>query len=171
MEKKGLKTLEDIFIRTELKPGDLGYLVYRHGKLYGEEYHYGISFETYVAAGVYEFYQNYNANLDRVWIAETGNNIVGFLVLMHRDNNAAQLRYFLIEPGYRGVGLGKRLLNLFMDFLQKAGYDSSFLWTTSELSGAASLYTRHGFILTEEKPSTAFGKPVIEQRYDLHLKK
>jgi peptidyl-dipeptidase Dcp len=92
--------------------------------------------------------------------------MIGFLLLMDRGK-AAQLRYFLIEPEYRGIGLGAKLLNLYMDFLRECRYKESYLWTTHELSAAAVLYKRHGFKLTEEKESTAFGKPLREQRYDL----
>lgn len=159
--------LDDIHIRTTLKPGDLGYVIHRHGKLYGDEYNYGISFETYVGVGLHEFYQNYDAEKDRVWICEHEGAIVGFLLLMHRENGAAQLRYFYMEPAYRGIGLGKKLIALYMDFLREKGYQSSYLWTTHELEAAASLYKRHGFLLTHEKDSTSFGKPLREQRYDL----
>ncbi|MBL7738246.1 MAG: GNAT family N-acetyltransferase [Chitinophagaceae bacterium] len=161
--------IDNIIIRTDLNPGDLGYVIYRHGILYGKEYNYGISFETYVGAGIYEFYKNYIPELDRVWICEHNNTIVGFVLLMHRENNTAQLRYFYLEPAYRGIGLGKKLMKLYMDFLKEKGYQSSYLWTTHELEAAASLYTRHGFQLTEEKESTAFGKPLKEQRYDLFM--
>ena len=81
----------------------------------------------------------------------------------------AQLRYFLIEPEYRGIGLGAKLLKLYMDFLRECGYQETYLWTTHELDKAAFLYRRLGFKLTEEKESTAFGKPLKEQRYDLVL--
>ena len=64
--------IADVHIRTHLKPGELGYVIYRHGKLYGEEYNYNISSETYVGGGMYEFYKNYNPALDRVWICEYG---------------------------------------------------------------------------------------------------
>jgi len=161
------EVLNGLSIRTKLKPGDLGYVIYRHGKLYGDEYNYDIVFETYVALAVHEFYKNYNPDIDRVWICEHDNRMVGFLLLMHRENNAAQLRFFFIEPEYRGIGLGKRLMELYMDFLKEKGYQSSYLYTTDELPSAASLYKRHGFKLTEEKQSTAFGKLVKEQRYDL----
>jgi N-acetylglutamate synthase-like GNAT family acetyltransferase len=164
---KTKEVLNEIRIRTTLKPGDLGYVIYRHGKLYGDEYNYDIVFETYVALAIYEFYKNYNPEIDRVWICEHKNRMVGFLLLMHRENNAAQLRFFFIEPEYRGIGLGKKLMDLYMDFLKEKGYKSSYLLTTDELASAASLYKRHGFNLTEEKQSTAFGKLLKEQRYDL----
>jgi peptidyl-dipeptidase Dcp len=94
--------------------------------------------------------------------------MIGFLLLMDRGK-AAQLRYFLIQPEYRGIGLGSKLMSLYMDFLQECDYQESYLWTTHELSTAAFLYKRVGFRLTEEKESTAFGKPLREQRYDLIL--
>lgn len=160
-------TLNNISIRTTLHPGDLGYVIHRHGKLYSEEYNYSIAFEAYVAGGIYEFYKSYHPTKDRVWICEHNNKIVGFLLLMHRENNAAQLRYFYLEPGYRGIGLGKKLMELYMEFLLQCGYTSSYLWTTDELPAAASLYTKHGFTITEEVESSAFGKPLKEVRYDL----
>lgn len=161
--------LNDITIRSNIEPGDLGYVIHRHGKMYNKEYGYGISFETYVGAGLYEFYSNYDPDLDRVWICEHDDKIIGFLLLMHRKNKTAQLRYFYLEQEYRGLGLGKKLMALFMAFLKEKGYQSAYLWTTHELFAAASLYTRHGFKLSESKESQAFGKPLNEQRYEMFL--
>ena len=159
---------EEIEIRTELRPGDIGYVIYMHGHLYKKEYNYGIEFETYVAAGLVEFYKQYDPQKDRVWICEHKNKMVGFLLSMHRGD-AAQLRYFILQPGCRGIGLGNKLMNLYIDHLKQRNYKTAFLWTTDELPISAHLYQKFGFKLTEQKPSTAFGKPVNEQRYDLVL--
>jgi len=161
-------SLDDISIRTELRPGDIGYVIYLHGVLYSKEYGYGLQFESYVAKGLSEFYEKYDPKRSRVWVCEHNERMIGFLLLMDRGD-AAQLRYFLIDPEYRGIGLGAKLLNLYMDFLHARGYKASYLWTTHELSTAAFLYKQLGFQLTEEKESTAFGKPLREQRYDLKL--
>jgi len=150
-------TLDDINIRNSFRPGDLGYIIYLHGYLYAEEYNHGIEFETYVAEGLLEFYRQFEPEKDRL--------------LMHRENNAAQLRYFLIHPEYRGIGLGKKLMELFMEFFHRCNYSSAYLWTTNELHAAASLYTRHGFSLTEEVVSTTFGKQLKEQKYEYVIKK
>lgn len=158
---------DDISIRTELRPGDLGYVIYRHGKLYHREYGFGLAFEAYVASGIFEFYSGYDPSKDRVWVCEHIDKIIGFMVLMHRENNTAQLRYFYIEPEYRGIGLGKRLMTLYMEFLRQCGYQAAYLLTTHELHTAASLYMRHGFKLVGEKNSTSFDKPLKEQRYEL----
>lgn len=181
--------LKDISIRTELQPGDMGYIIYLHGLLYSKEYNFGIQFEDYVAKGLIEFKEKYDPKRNRLWVCEykqsspvdkrsspvdkqsspvDNERMIGFLLLMDRGESA-QLRYFLIAPAYRGIGLGSKLMNLYMDFLHECGYKNSYLWTTSELHSAISLYKRFGFQLTEEKESAAFGKLVTEQRYDLAL--
>lgn len=162
-------TIDDISVRNDIRPGDLGYVIHLHGRLYGVEYNYGVAFEMYVARGLHEFYEKYDGNRDRAWICEHNDRIMGFLLLMHRDDNTAQLRYFIVAPEYRSIGLGNRLLQMYVDVLRQRGYTSSFLWTTHEQEAAASLYKRYGFVLTEEKESTAFGKLLREQRYDLSV--
>lgn len=160
--------LKDIQIRTTLQPGDMGYIIHLHGKLYKNEYNYGVEFESYVAKGFHEFYQQYDPATNRVWICEHQNEIVGFMLLMNRGA-AAQLRYFIILPGYRGIGLGNKLMELYTEFLKECRYSSSYLWTTDELDTAAHLYKKFGFTLAEQKESEAFGKPVVENKYELLL--
>lgn len=162
--------LNDIIIRNDFHSGDLGYIIYLHGKLYREEYNYTQEFERYVAKGLLEFFENYDLQKDRIWICEYENKIIGSLALMHRQNNAAQLRYFLITPQFRGLGLGKMLMKSFLNFLEECKYNSCFLWTTEEQKAASKLYKKAGLILTEEKFSNTFGKKVKEQRYDLRIK-
>lgn len=162
-------TYKNISIRTQLKSGDLGYVIYRHGKLYNDENGYGLSFEAYVAEGLAQFYHSYDKEKDCVWICENEGEIVGFLLLMHRDSETTQLRYFYLEPEVRGIGLGNKLIELFMDFLRGKNYKRAYLWTTNEQATATKLYEKYGFKLTEEKESDAFGKPLIEQRFDLLL--
>jgi ribosomal protein S18 acetylase RimI-like enzyme len=161
-------SLKDLNIRTELRSGDLGYVTYLHGTLYQKEYQYGLSFEAYVAKGLHEFYEQYDPARNRIWVCEQNNKMVGFLLLMDRGTSA-QLRYFIILPEYRGIGLGNHLMKLFMDFLRSAGYKSCYLWTTHELFTAAHLYQKHGFQLSEQVESSAFGKPLKENKYIVEL--
>lgn len=161
--------LEDISIRTALQNGDIGYVTYLHGIVYREEYGYSIGFEAYVAKGLYEFYDQYDPKRDCVWVCEHFDKIIGFLLLMHREGNAAQLRYFILLPDYRGVGLGNKLMNLYIAWLKDHHYTSCYLWTTNEQTIAAAIYKKYGFKLVEECDSAAFGKLLKEQRYLLTL--
>lgn len=154
-------------VREHLQPGDIGEIARLHGVLYAEERAHGIAFEAYVAEGLAEFWHQLDEARDRIWICEDAGRIVGTLFLMHRGEEA-QLRYFLVLPAYRGTGLGKDLMTRYMQGLEECGYRHSFLWTTNELDAARSLYTRHGFVLTEEEASTRFGRPLVEQKYEWH---
>jgi len=162
--------LEEITIRNQLRPGDIGYIIHMHGILYQAEYDYGIEFESYVAKGLHEFIEQYDPQRDQVWVCQHLDRMIGFMLLMHRGENSAQLRFFILQREYRGIGLGNKLMDEFMRCLVNNNYHHAFLWTTHEQEAAAHLYRKAGFTMTQEKNSTAFGKPLTEQRYDLHLK-
>jgi DNA-binding MarR family transcriptional regulator/GNAT superfamily N-acetyltransferase len=164
---QGLK--DEVTIRTRLMPGDAGYVAYLHGLIYTQENDFGLGFEGYVLKGLGEFAVDYDPAKDRVWVCEAGGRMVGFMLGMRREEGVAQLRYFILLPEYRGVGLGKRLMGMFMEWLRECGYRRAYLWTTHEQETAAALYLRHGFRLTEEKETAGFGKAVRERRYDWGL--
>ena len=153
--------LEDIKIRTEYLPGDLGYIIYMHGKLYD----FGSFFEIYVAETLAAFYKGLDPAKERVWIAEHNDSIVGTLALKN-TNGVAQLRYFLIDPKYRGIGLGRKMMDLFMDFFHRKKYTSSFLLTEEQLQVAANLYGKYGYKYVSSQ-QTEFG--LVEKRYELTL--
>lgn len=164
----GTIALSDIRIRNTLLPGDLGYIAYLHGDLYAKECGYGINFEVYVLDGLKDFAKEYHPEKDRLWICEHNNKIIGCLVAQHRLEQV-QFRYFIFLPEYRGIGLGKYLMQQFIAFMEEKGINSAYLWTTEEQHAAMALYTRFGFQLTEETTSDSFNKPIREYRYDLKL--
>lgn len=160
--------LPDISVRNEIKPGDLGRIATIHGELYADEFGYGLNFEAYVLKGLGEFAQKFDAWQDHVWICEHNDQIAGCLFAQHRES-AVQLRYFIFLPEYRGLGLGKILMDEFIGFMKSRGYRQAYLWTTDEQRSAAFLYEKYGFVLTEEKQSDAFDKVLTERKYELTL--
>jgi N-acetylglutamate synthase-like GNAT family acetyltransferase len=154
-------------IRYNIKPGDIGYLVYLHGILYAKEYGYDQTFEAYVAGGLANFAQSYRSGEDQMWLAEIKGRIIGSIAIAGHSRETAQLRWFLVHPDYRGLGIGKDLLKEALQFCKERKYKTIFLWTTSELMEAGHLYTRFGFNKTEEKTHEIWGKKVTEERYDL----
>jgi N-acetylglutamate synthase-like GNAT family acetyltransferase len=159
-------TLHDIHIRQELQAGDLAYVIYLHAKMYQDEAGYGMSFEKYVADTIYEYYTQNLPDKNRVWICEYNEQIIGFMMLLNRGS-VAQLRYFIILPEYRGIGLGNDLMSRFMRALVECGYESAYLLTTDGLPASAHLYRKFGFELIQESDSDAFGRQVKEQVYEL----
>jgi len=151
-----------------LKPGDVGYVVYLHGILYASEYNFDSTFEAHVASPLANFVRSTSPR-ERLWIAERDTHIIGCIAVVAASTQAAQLRWFLVEPGSRGTGLGKCLLNEAVAFAKESGYTSIVLWTVRELAAAAHLYAAKGFRMVEERPGRMWGVDVIEEKYELPL--
>jgi N-acetylglutamate synthase-like GNAT family acetyltransferase len=163
-------TLDEVRVRYDLRPGDVGSVVSLHAILYSREYSYDHTFEAYVAAGAAEFLQSFDAQTDRLWIAEAGGETVGSIAIVSRPESEAQLRWFLIHPDWRRLGLGRILLREALRFCKECGYQTIYLWTVSYLAAATHLYTSAGFKKTEEKTSKLWGHTVTEERYVLRLR-
>ena len=163
------RMLDHVKIRWDLRPGDIGSVVSLHGVLYSQEYGYDHTFEAYVAAGAAEFAQAYDPHTDRLWTAEAGGQTVGSIAIVKRSESEAQLRWFLIHPNWRGLGLGQILLQKALQFSRECGYRGIFLWTVSYLTIATHLYKSAGFKKTEEKTSRLWGQMITEELYILQL--
>jgi GNAT superfamily N-acetyltransferase len=159
---------EGVTVRTNLKPGDVGYIVYLHGSIYAKENGFDATFEAYVAVPLSEFVRSASVR-ERLWIAERDGRIIGCVAIVAASPNTAQLRWFLVDPSSRGAGLGKRLLNEAVTFCKDCGYRAIFLWTVSELVTAAHLYRSAGFQKVAEKPGRMWGVEVVEEKYELRL--
>lgn len=97
----------EISYRHTINPGDIGYIIYLHGYIYGNESNFSTDFEKYVIKTFYHFLENYSPEKDRIWMAEYNNKIVGCIAIQHQLQNEAQLRWFLLDPAFRGLGIGK----------------------------------------------------------------
>ena len=157
-------------IRHTIKPGDIGNLTYLHGTIYNREYDYNTAFEAYVASGLAEFADSFKPDRDRIWIAERKDRIIGSIAIVRRPKQDAQLRWFFVHPDYRGRGIGRKLLREALRFSKQRKYKNVFLWTTSDLDTARTLYLEAGFRKTLEKRHVSWGKTIIEERYNLVLK-
>jgi GNAT superfamily N-acetyltransferase len=159
---------ESVTIRTTLRPGDLGMVVYLHGILHGKDEGFDATFEAYVAGPLAEFVHRASPR-ERLWIAEHNGRVVGCIAIVAASDDVAQLRWFLLDPSVRGMGLGKRLLNEAVAFTQTCGYRKVILWTVRTLVVAAHLYRAAGFHMVEEKPGHMWGVDVIEEKYEMDL--
>lgn len=151
----------------EYKPGDCGYIAYRHGVLYAQEHGFDQVFEKYVLQSLLTYLENPAGG--KIFVAEYCGTIVGFIGIVTTGEASAQLRWFLIEPGFRGVGAGRKLLSAAMDYCHSQQYRHVFLWTFKGLDAACHLYEQYGFTLTEEKENHTWKKQLREQRWDITL--
>jgi len=159
-----------INIRNNFQYGDMGKVLYLHGQVYYQEYRFNHEFESYVAEGLAEFANKYKPGKSSIWIAEDKDTIVGSIAILERENNQAQLRWFLVHPGYRGTALGKSLFGKALEFCHSSGYEKIFLWTLDTLAAARTIYETNGFKLKEEKKNYLWGHQLVEEYYVLNLK-
>lgn len=166
----GAPALKDIIIRHDLQPGDIGDIIKLHGVLYAKEFAYNIEFEQYVLKTFVEFLPAYDPAKDRIWLATWHGELVGLIAIVHRGKGKAQLRWFLIQPAFRGIGLGKKLMDDAMAYCRKQSFKHVYLLTTHQQDKAAQLYTRAGFVKTGTEPQRLWGHDLYEERYDLKLR-
>jgi DNA-binding MarR family transcriptional regulator/GNAT superfamily N-acetyltransferase len=152
------------------RPGDIGWVVSRHGALYAEEYGWDETFEGFAAEIAGQFVKNFDARRERCWIAEREGGIVGAVFLVSGpDDRTAKLRMLYVEPGARGLGIGQHLVEECRIFARSAGYARILLWTNSILTSARRIYEAAGYRLVKSEPHRSFGHDLVGETWELDL--
>jgi DNA-binding MarR family transcriptional regulator/GNAT superfamily N-acetyltransferase len=157
------------FTIREHGPGDIGWIIQRHGQLYADEYGWNSNFETLVAEIAANFLRDLKPDRERCWIAERNGVNVGCVLIVERSKSVAQLRLLLVEPSARGLGIGNGLVNECIAFARSAGYRKMRLWTNDVLVSARKIYEAAGFRLVEEEVHTTFGPTLTSQTWEMKL--
>jgi DNA-binding MarR family transcriptional regulator/N-acetylglutamate synthase-like GNAT family acetyltransferase len=153
----------------DLRPGDLGWVIHRHGALYAAEYGWDGTFEALVAKVCAEFVENFDPAKERAWIAELDSRIVGSVFLVRKTDEIAKLRLLYVEPDARGHGIGRRLVEDCIAHARTVGYRRMTLWTNDVLTGARKIYQAAGFQLVHSEPHHSFGKDLVGETWELEL--
>lgn len=152
-----------------LRPGDLGWVIGRHGALYAAEYGLDSSFEVEVARIVAEAMRDFDPAREAAFMAERDGATVGSVFVVDADEGVAKLRLLIVDPAARGLGLGRVLTQAAIGFARQAGYRRMTLWTMAMLDAARHIYETAGFRLVARMPGTAFGRDIVDETWELDL--
>lgn len=169
LSKNGnLKFSGPYFLRQH-EPGDMGWIVHKHGILYSQEYGWDESFEALVSQIAADFINNFNPKRERCWIAEMNGEIVGSVFVVEGSEDTAKLRLLFVDPKARGFGIGSQLVEECIKFSRRVGYKKLVLWTNSVLKEARHIYQKKGFKLVHEEKHHSFGKDLVGETWELPL--
>jgi len=151
------------------QPGDMGWVIHRHGALYAQEFGWDERFEALVAEIAAKFIHKFDPKRERCWIAEKDGGIAGSVFLVRESEKVARLRLLLVEPSARGLGIGNRLVEECTRFARQAGYKKITLWTQSILHAARHIYKKAGYRLVKQERHREFGYDLVGETWDLNL--
>lgn len=158
---------EEPCVLREHRPGDIGWIIHRHGVLYAEEYGWNTAFEGLVAEVAGQFLQHRDPAREHCWLAEHDGRIAGSILLTRGEGGFGRLRLLYVEPAARGLGIGQHLVGTCVRAARELGYTGLTLWTTGNLHAARRLYEAAGFRLESEKPFDTFGPQLVGQDWRL----
>jgi len=151
------------------RPGDMGWVIQRHGELYAREWGYTAEFEALVARICADFLDNFDPAGERCWMAERDGVPVGSAFVVRKSKTVAKLRMLIVDPSARGLGLGGTLVGECVRFAREAGYRTLTLWTHRQLEAARRIYQAAGFRCVAATPVHSFGKDLVDETWELRL--
>ena len=160
--------MDNIILRSDWRDGDLERIVDLHRRGYAHDTaRYGADFLDHVRHTVED--ADIPAHpASRVWFAEQAGRAIGCAAMVDRGDRG-QLRWVVLTPETRGLGIGKQLLAPALAHARVQAWRSVYLETTDSLDASMALYLQLGFKVdvAEDRPLWHGGGQFILMSLDL----
>jgi len=80
--------------------------------------------------------------------------IIGTFGLLEYKPGIVEIRKMYLFKAYRGMGIGRFMMNFLLQKAKEMGYSQIMLETATSLKEAIAMYEKYGFVLDEEAPHT-----------------
>jgi ribosomal protein S18 acetylase RimI-like enzyme len=151
----------------EYPPGLIGTVTALFGSGIAASHGVDWTLEAMIAEKQCEFFRRFAPGRDRVWVAMQGDRPLGALTIEaprpEACEQAARLRFFILDPCLRGRGLGRRMMREAMQFCRESEYRRVLLTTLPRLDAALHLYEECGFTLVSRAAQAFHGSEHLEQ--------
>ena len=144
----------DILLRHDRRPGDRELILTLHRQGYRDfdTRFSGPHLDTMVAS-VADMLSEASIETHpehRVWFAERGGETLGCIALVRRGARG-QLRWLIVLPEARGLGIGERLVDAVLKHARALRLSDIYLLTVRGLAASMALYERAGFEVTRDE--------------------
>jgi GNAT superfamily N-acetyltransferase len=152
-------------------PGVIGKIIELHAVYYHQHWGFDVSFEAQVGRELSIFVGEFDEDRDGLWVATADRQFAGAVAIdgQHAMIDGARLRWFIVDPQFQNVGLGKRLMSRAVQLCRDKKYPKIYLWTFEGLDAARRLYEGQNFKLCETHEIEQWGQRIKEQKFELIL--
>ena len=100
---------------------------------------------------------------DVVWVAEIGEQVVGFFVLVDRPETTL-LENVTVHPNWQGRGVGRLLVAIAEDHARATGKTAVRLYTNAAMVENLRLYPRLGYVEVDRRVDDGFDRVFYEKK-------
>ena len=163
--------VESITVRRTLTPRDPDGIAELLGRVYSSEYGLHGPFRDSVRVEIEEaLARGWPDEVGAVWLVDAGGRLSGALALTDEGGGVGHVRWFVLAPELRRRGLGRWLFGQLLAEAPSLGFHTLELETFSALEAAARIYRDAGFRRVGARCRTDWGRPILDERYELRLR-
>ena len=163
------KMYKGILLTTDFTLDEVETAIVRQREIFGGEFNFLDTSHQYAEKAQRDFIKNYDPSKQFLLITRNNGKFAGTITFMGEDDGVGRLRFLIVEPEVRGIGLGKEIVSTALEWAKEMGYSHIYLTTHSVLEVARKMYASLGFVKVSEEPADEVCVGAMEERWDIDI--